>query len=214
MIGIRVLVISAVCLYREGLAVLLARQRQIAAVATAADVAGGVDAARAGTAPDVVLLDSVGIDIGAAICSLREAVPEAQVVALTVQNREQELLAAAEAGAVGFVTVDASIKELVATIESADRREALCSPSLAAALMRRLAARASERTDHEQTPALTSREREIVELIDEGLSNKQIAQQLRIELATVKNHVHNILGKLGVQRRGEAAALLRAQTGN
>jgi two-component system nitrate/nitrite response regulator NarL len=210
-IGIHVLVISGVCLYRDGLAALLARQRRVESVATAADVAEGVETARAGaTRPDVVLLDSAGIDIGAAICSLREQVPEVQVVALTVQNREQELLAAAEAGAVGFVTVEASIKELVATIESAHRGEALCSPSLAAALMRRLAARASQHEGPAPMPALTSREREIVELIDEGLSNKQIALQLRIELATVKNHVHNILGKLGVRRRGEAAALLRA----
>jgi DNA-binding NarL/FixJ family response regulator len=211
MSAIRVLVISGVCLYRDGLAALLARQRRVEEVATAADVAAGVEYARAVAGrPSVVLLDSAGIDIGEAICVLREALPDVHVVAMTVQNREPELLAAAEAGAVGFVTVDASVKELVATIESADRGEALCSPSLAAALMRRLADRASERAAHEQTPALTSREREIVELIDEGLSNKQIAQQLRIELATVKNHVHNILGKLGVQRRGEAAALLRA----
>jgi DNA-binding NarL/FixJ family response regulator len=211
MTPIRVLVVSEVCLYRDGLAVLLARHRGIAAVSTAADVAGGVAAARSGeTPPDVVLLDSAGIDVAEAICSLRSAVPEVQVVALTIKNREHALLEAAEAGAAGLVTVDASIKELVAAIESADRGEALCSPSLAAALMRRLAARASQRAEPAQMPALTSREREIVELIDEGLSNKQIAQRLRIELATVKNHVHNILGKLGVQRRGEAAALLRA----
>jgi DNA-binding NarL/FixJ family response regulator len=76
--------------------------------------------------------------------------------------------------------------------------------------MRRLASLAHGAGDGDPTEPLTSREREILDLIDEGLSNKQIAQQLRIELSTVKNHVHNILGKLGVQRRGEAAALVRA----
>jgi DNA-binding NarL/FixJ family response regulator len=198
----RVLVVSGVCLYRHGLATMLGRQRAIEAVTTAADVveASGLDP------PDVVLLDTVGVDVREAV----RALPGVPVVALTVPNREQELLAYTEAGVAGLVTVEASVKELVATIESAARGEALCSPTLAAALMRRLAARAS--FEVESLPVLTTREREIVDLIDEGFSNKQIALQLRIELATVKNHVHNILGKLGVARRGEAAALVRARS--
>jgi two-component system nitrate/nitrite response regulator NarL len=209
---IRILVVSGVCLYRDGLEAMLGRQRTVVAVATAADVAEAVEAACAGAAaPDVVLLDSLGIDVCHAVRSLREAIPGVQVVALTVPNREQELVAYVEAGVAGLVTVEASVKELVATIESAARGEALCSPALAAALMRRLAARASGQTQAEHMPALTLREREIVGLIDAGLSNKQIAQQLRIELTTVKNHVHNILGKLGARRRGEAAALVRAR---
>ena len=75
--------------------------------------------------------------------------------------------------------------------------------------MRRLALLARNRPQDGRGRALTRREREILELIDEGLSNKQIAQRLRIELPTVKNHVHHILGKLGVHRRAEAAAVAR-----
>ena len=108
------------------------------------------------------------------------------------------------------MTSDASVAELVAAIESVARGESLCTPSVAAALMRRLASLARSWADADPIEPLTRREREILELIDEGLSNKQIAQRLRIELPTVKNHVHHILGKLGVHRRAEAAALARA----
>jgi two-component system, NarL family, nitrate/nitrite response regulator NarL len=131
------------------------------------------------------------------------------VLALTVPNRETEILAFAEAGIAGFVTLEASVAELVEAIESVARGEALCSPSVAAALLRRLASLAHSRTSADPTGPLTAREREILALIDEGLSNKQIAQRLRIELPTVKNHVHHILVKLGADRRAEAAALVR-----
>jgi DNA-binding NarL/FixJ family response regulator len=76
--------------------------------------------------------------------------------------------------------------------------------------MRRLASLARSWAEADPIEPLTTREREVLELIDEGLSNKQIAQHLSIELPTVKNHVHHILGKLGVHRRTEAAALARA----
>jgi len=112
-------------------------------------------------------------------------------------------------GIAGFVTSEASVAELVAAIESVARGESLCSPSVVAALLRRLGSLARSWAEADPTQPLTRREREILELIDEGLSNKQIAQRLRIELPTVKNHVHNILGKLGVRRRAEAAALVR-----
>ena len=90
------------------------------------------------------------------------------------------------------------------------RGEAACSPRVAAALLRRVADRGARarRLDGEFAP-LTSRERQIVALIDEGLSNKEIAARLCIELSTVKNHVHNLLEKLGARGRGEAAARVR-----
>jgi DNA-binding NarL/FixJ family response regulator len=86
----------------------------------------------------------------------------------------------------------------------------ICSPSFAAALLRRVADLAHLREVPGPGLVLTAREREIVGLIDDGLSNKQIAQQLCIQLATVKNHVHHILHKLGVNGRLEAAARFRA----
>ncbi|HEU0303886.1 MAG TPA: response regulator transcription factor [Gaiellaceae bacterium] len=206
---IRVFVISGICLYREGLTEMLDRTGLISVVASASDVTealgvwDGLD-----ELPEVILLDTVPPDADFRIRELLAALPDARVLALTVPNREREILAIAEAGIAGFVTSDASVAELVAAIESVSRGESLCSPSVVAALLRRLASMARGWAD--PTEPLTTREREILELIDEGLSNKQIAQRLRIELPTVKNHVHHILGKLGVHRRAEAAALARA----
>lgn len=206
---IRVLLISGICLYREGLAEMLDRTGVISVVGSASDVGEGLEVwTGLGEPPDVILLDTVPSHATLHIRSLLTALPDARVLALTVPNRESEILAVAEAGIAGFVTSDASVAELVAAIESVSRGEALCSPSVVAALMRRLSSLARSWAD--PTEPLTTREREILELIDEGLSNKQIAQRLRIELPTVKNHVHHILGKLGVHRRAEAAALVRA----
>jgi DNA-binding NarL/FixJ family response regulator len=106
------------------------------------------------------------------------------------------------------VSREATLAELLDGVEAAARGEALVSEPVAAALIRRVASVAGERTVANGT-LLTRREREIVRLIGDGLSNKEIATSLQIELATVKNHVHNILEKLHVARRGEAAARLR-----
>jgi DNA-binding NarL/FixJ family response regulator len=208
---IRVVVISGICLYREGLGEMLGRTGVISVVGSAADVTEGLArSARLDQPPDVVLLDTFAADAGFRVQELLDGLPDVPVLALTVPNSETEILAIAEAGIAGFVTSDASIGELVAAIESVARGEALCSPSVAAALMRRLASLARNGTGSSPIGPLTTREREILELIDEGCSNKQIAQRLRIELPTVKNHVHHILVKLGVSRRAEAAALVRA----
>jgi len=207
---IRVLVISAICLYREGLAEMLERTGVISVVGSARDVTEGLAQwSGLGEPPEVILLDTVPEDADLQIRALLAALPDARVLALTVPNRENEILAVAEVGIAGFVTSEASVAELVAAIESVARGESLCSPSVVAALLRRLGSLARSWAEADPTQPLTRREREILELIDEGLSNKQIAQRLRIELPTVKNHVHNILGKLGVRRRAEAAALVR-----
>src|SRR5215210_6671047 len=208
---IRVLVVSGICLYREGLTQLLDDTEDISVVASANDVTEGIAAwKRLDQPPDVILLDTLPADAELRIRTLVDELPDARVLALTVPNRESDIVVVAEAGIAGFVTSDASLSELVAAIESVARGETLCPPSVVAALMRRLASLARNWAEADPIEPLTMREREILELIDEGFSNKQIAQQLSIELPTVKNHVHHILGKLGVHRRTEAAALARA----
>ena len=199
-----VFVVSPVCLYREGLVTMLHRYPSVE-VLGAADHA--VSALGAASCARVVLLDTMSAGSREEIQLLLEALPDVAVVALTVPNREQDALDLTEAGATGLVTLDASIDELVAAVGRAARGEAMCTPSFAAALMRRLASVARDRQTTDLRASLTLREREIVELMEKGLSNKQIAQQLRIQLPTVKNHVHRILAKLGVQRRAEVAAL-------
>jgi DNA-binding NarL/FixJ family response regulator len=91
-------------------------------------------------------------------------------------------------------------------IHCAMRNELVCSPRIAALLFSRVAAIGSERSHASDNSALTRREHEIVSLMTQGLSNKEIARQLRIQNATVKNHIHSILAKLHVRRRGEVAA--------
>ena len=207
---IRVLAISGICLYREGLAAMLGRAGAVSVVGSAADVAEGIELwKRQADPPDLILLDTIAADAEFQIRTLLGELPGVRVLALTVPNQEAEIITVAEAGIAGFVTSDASVGDLVAAIESVARGEVLCSPSIAAALLRRLSSLARTRPVADPAGPLTLREREILELIDEGLSNKQIAQRLRIELSTVKNHVHHILVKLGVDRRTEAAALIR-----
>jgi two-component system, NarL family, nitrate/nitrite response regulator NarL len=206
---IRVAVCAGVRLYCEGLAQALDRTDGIQVVAAVAS-ATAADELRAAD-PEVVIVDVTGPEGPDELRRIADVVPAAKAVALAVPELESAVLACAEAGLTGFVTRDSSLAELVDAVEHAVRDELVCSPQIAGSLLRRvhtLAARAQ--TTAASPSRLTRREREIVALIDEGLSNKQIAGRLSIELATVKNHVHNILEKLGVTRRGEAAAALRS----
>jgi DNA-binding NarL/FixJ family response regulator len=131
------------------------------------------------------------------------------VVALGLLDSEAEVLAAAESGASGFVLRDACLDELIDCLETVARGDLRCSPSIAGALLRRLGTLASERPRSDPVRDITWREREVLGLVEQGLSNKDIAGRLSIEVTTVKNHIHNILEKLGVRRRSDAAATLR-----
>jgi DNA-binding NarL/FixJ family response regulator len=163
--------------------------------------------------PDLILLDVAAEERVPAIAALVGAVPDCRVVAFAVPETESDIIACAEAGVAACVTREASFGELVATIERVGSGESLCSPQVAAVLLRRVATLAAERSG-DPAASLTSREREILELIDGGLSNKEIAQRLCIEVPTVKNHVHNLLEKLDVHSRHEAAAVLRERAGS
>lgn len=205
---IRVAILADIRLYREGLAQVLGSHPNISVVATAASTNGSLTSI-SDAAPDVVLIDMVMPDSLAAIRRVLAAAPGAKVVSLGVGEDDHEVVASAESGAVGYVPREGSLGDLVIVIECAARGEAVCSPRVAGALLRRVATLASDRGHNQIEGHLTSRESEIMRLVDEGLSNKEIATRLCIEVATVKNHVHNILEKLQVHRRGEAAARVR-----
>ncbi len=207
---IRALVASDVRLYREGLADGLRRSGRVEVAETAAD--GDTSVARVRElAPDVVLVDLAMADWERAVRAIVAAGGEPRVVVLGVREVEDEVVACAEAGVAGYVTREASLDELVDVVESVARGESLCSPRISALLLRRVAEAADRKRASSPADRLTPREAEIVGLIDEGLSNKQIAGRLSIELATVKNHVHNVLEKLHVERRAEAAARVRGR---
>lgn len=206
---IRVLIVAHIRLYREGLAQMLQEERRIAVVGTAVGADEAVLALREHE-PDVVLLDMAIPDNVWLVRALVAAVPGTKVVALAVPEVEREVLACAEAGVAGYVTREGSVEDVVEAVESVARGEMLCSPRMAATLLQRVATLALERSPESIEARLTRRELEILDLIDQGLSNKEIARRLTIELSTVKNHVHNVLEKLNVNRRGEAAARARA----
>jgi two-component system, NarL family, nitrate/nitrite response regulator NarL len=157
--------------------------------------------------PQVVLLDTTAPGRLEQARGILDAVPEATIVALALAD--DEVVSCAEAGICGYVEPEASIGNLVATLESVARGEVPCSPRVGSALMRRVAALAAGSAPGHTPKPLTAREREILELMMQGQSNKEIAQRLRIEVPTVKTHVHHIFAKLQLRRRAEAAAVMR-----
>jgi DNA-binding NarL/FixJ family response regulator len=138
--------------------------------------------------------------------------PSTKVLALGLTENRERVLRYVEAGAIGYVLKDDSLDDLIDTIRAAESGEAYVSPEIAAAMMERLTELAHLFADVEHSVAsssgLTPREIEVLDLIGQGLTNQEIAEQLFIEVGTVKNHVHSILDKLNVNTRGEAAAFL------
>jgi two-component system, NarL family, nitrate/nitrite response regulator NarL len=209
---IRVLPVADVRLYREGLANCLASRAGLQVVGMAANRDEAL-ALVASLQPDVVVMDMATRDSLAIVRAINGSTPAVRIIAFAIEPLDREILACAEAGVAGYVHSEASTDDLVAAIESVMRDELLCPPRTAALLLRRLALLAKTKPQP-NTVDLTVREREIGLLIDDGLSNKEIAQRLNIEVATVKNHVHNILEKLHVPSRAQAAAHLRATLGH
>ena len=162
--------------------------------------------------PNIVLLDLTTPEAAVITHDLREQVPDAQIVALGVPDVEQDVLSCMEAGMAGYVSRSGSLDDLVAAVEGAAQGELHCSPRIAGSLLRRLAVLAAAHAAVPQQGRLTSREREVVHLLKQDLSNKEIATALCIEVATVKNHVHNLLEKLNVHSRSRVAGVMRVAT--
>lgn len=200
----RVVVASDVRLYREGLAASLARDGRVAVLAA---VAGDrALASVAELAPDAVLVDASGADGLGLARALRAEFPGVRLVGFGIAGGASGAIACAEAGLAAFVDRDGTIETLVEAVGCALRGQLSCSPELAAMLCERIASLAKARPAGPPEGALTRRERQIAALVAEGLSNKEIAIDLSIGPATVKNHVHNILDKLHIRRRAAIAA--------
>ena len=162
-----------------------------------------VDAARS-LRPDVVLMDLLMpvLDGIAATAQLREEQPDLQVVALTSFVEEDRVTAVIEAGASGFLLKDAEADEVAAAIRAAHRGEVRFDPAVARILARRVAL---SRAPAPPAASLTDREREVLGLIARGLGNQAIADRLGITERTARTHVSNILGKLDLSSRTQAA---------
>jgi DNA-binding NarL/FixJ family response regulator len=208
---IRVLLVTEIELIANVIAALLNDEPDI-------EVAGSVTSIEAAlgqaATSDVILVSPRLPDDGALRLTraIAETYPATKVLALGLTESKTRVLQYVEAGADGYVARDDSVEDLLQRIRAAHRDHAVVSPEVAAALMSRVTRYAQlfsevEAGQHD-TAGLTPREREILELIGEGLTNQQIGERLVIEVGTVKNHVHNILTKLDVGNREDAAAFL------
>ena len=205
---VRVFVAARVRLYREALADVLARDGGLEIVGASGERTE-ILARVAAVEPDVVLLDPAAAETLELIHELAGPSAKVKIVALVSSEAEPDVIAYAEAGVSGFVTCEESLADLVATIRRAAQGELVVSPQAAGALLRRVTRLAAERPGASAEEPLTPRELEVAFLLDEGLSNKQIAARLHLEVPTVKHHVHHILHKLGVASRSAAVARLR-----
>lgn len=206
-----VVIVSALRLLRDGLADALARSAGICVAAAVAD-AERARAAILDHAPSLVLIDIELRDSLALVRAIHDEPLPPRIVVFAVSDSEDAILPYIEAGIDGYVARDGSLADVVATVESVGRGETIVSPRLAASLFQRLADQRRRRElgkAGSALPDLTVRERQILSLVEQGMANKEIARSLGIELATVKNHVHHVLEKLNVSRRGQAAARAR-----
>jgi len=201
---IKVIVVAAVRLYRDGLASSLLTYRRLTILGTASS---RVDATSkiAVLLPDVVVIDIAMPDALDLIRDLHVQVPSTRLVAFAVNEDVPTIVRCAEAGATSYVTVDASLDDFVSAIESSAVGELSCSPRIAAELFSWLGKRSERKDVSDCVELLTNREHGVLAFITEGLSNKEIATQLNISEATVKNHVHRLLEKLHVDSRRQAA---------
>jgi DNA-binding NarL/FixJ family response regulator len=209
-LGPSLLIVTDVRLYRDHLVDVLARRFSGATIETAR---GGDAAERvARSSAGIVILDLRARGSHRTLQAIAMLRPAARLVVFAVDDEDAELLACAEAGASGYVLSDATADDLVRAIDAVARGEQHLPPRVAAALFRRLAAHEDDQPPGGGPTSLTLRERQILALVVQGLSNKEIATRLHIEVATVKNHVHSVLVKLRVGSRAEAAARVRFGT--
>jgi two-component system NarL family response regulator len=204
---IRVMVVDDHALFRRGLEMVLAHEQDIEVVGEAADGSEAV-AMAVDMAPDIVLMDvrmprRGGIDATSAI---KEAVPTAKIVMLTISDEEADLYDAIKAGAMGYLLKEISIDEVASAIRAVYNGQSLISPSMASKLLTEFASMIKKADDRPQlpTPRLTDREMEVLRLVAKGMNNRDIAKQLFISENTVKNHIRNILEKLQLHSRMEA----------
>ncbi len=167
------------------------------------------DTAVSESVPSLIVVDASHPEGMTLVAAVRARVPKVSVVVLAMRERDEDFLAWADVGIAGYLGPDISARELISTVRRTAAGEVVCPPRLTALLLTQFADHSNDRATRAGIHALTRREREVVELLADGLPNKLIARRLRVALPTVKNHVHSILDKWDVRSRGEAAARYR-----
>ena len=212
---IRILVVDDHTLFRRGLTALLAREARFEVVGDAADAGEALRRAR-DLAPDLILLDNhlPGVSGVDALPSLREAAPLARVLILTVSEDERDLAAALRGGACGYLLKTIDGTDLATAIDRAMKGESIIADEMTGKLVAAFRGAtgapppgADSGSGASPFDALSPRELEILRAIAQGASNKEIGRNLGIAEATVKNHVQQVLRKLGVSSRVHAAVI-------
>jgi DNA-binding NarL/FixJ family response regulator len=210
---VRVLLVDDQALFREALATLLEVRPEIEVVGEAANGAEAIDKV-AILRPDVVLMDlhMPVLDGIAAARRLRVEQPDTRVLALTTFDDDEDVFAALRAGAVGYLLKDVTSDRLVEALLAAARGESVLQPSVAARVVARFAELPDDVPPRPQplVVPLSERELEVLRLLADGGSNREIASALFLAEGTVKNHVTNVLAKLGARDRTQAALRGRA----
>jgi DNA-binding NarL/FixJ family response regulator len=214
---IKIIIFSGIRIYSEGLSRILSSQE-------AFELAGADNSLENAlvkveqSMPHMILLDMTMPRSCGFARQVRQSFPQVKIIAIAVPEDEQNIFECAEAGISGYVAREASVEVLIKTLISADKGEFCCPPHIAANLFNKVQNLASGVKDKYLTASgpdaafldLTRREKQILGLMAGGLSNKEIAKALVIEVSTVKNHVHNILVKLEVHSRSLAVALYQS----
>ena len=207
---LKILIVDDHDIVRKGLAMLVSRQEDLSVVAEAGTVAEAVEKARE-SHPDVVVMD-IRLPDGSGIEACRDIRDEngdIKVLMLTSYSDEEAVMGSIMAGASGYLLKEIRSQEIVDAIRKVGAGQSLLDPSVTAGVLERV----RRGRDEDVLAQLTEQEQRILELIADGQTNREIAGQINLSDKTVKNYVSNILGKLEVSRRSQAAALLAERRG-
>jgi len=212
---IHILLIEDNRLLREGIATMLEKQQDFEVIARSDDGNTLHELKNRNITPDVVLLD-LGLQKQNSLRLMdliKRETPDTKVIAMDILPEETDIVEFVKAGGTGLILKSASIDDFINTIRKVAQGEKVLPPVLTSSLFSQIIdfAAKSVKSQVQESISLTRREREIIDLISEGLSNKEIAQRLHIATYTVKSHVHNILEKLALSTRLQVAAFAHTQ---
>ena len=205
---IKVLVVDDHPIFRQGLISLLQQYPEFETVGQATNGEEAV-AVASEVQPDVIVMDVCmpGGDGIAATTALQQTSPKVKVIIVTVSDKDEDLFAAIKAGARGYLLKSVSLRELIDSIRLVAQGEAIISPTVAGKLLDEFKQTDRDQSGKELNGGLSLREQEVLQLVAQGASNKEIADQLFISETTVKAHLRTILQKLHARNRAEAVAL-------